>query len=480
LLYTNIDFKSSLFKAKIGYHSEINMNFLPIFFNIRDQKTLVVGGGSTAARKVALLLRAGAKVTVVAPELRSKIDNIDYCKDYFQPKYLEGCCLVIAATNDKDVNEQVSKLAQEQNIPVNVVDQPHLCSFIMPAIIDRSPIQIAVSSGGASPVLARLLRARLESMIPSAYGKLGELVASFRDKVKQRLDFSARRPFWEKVLQGNIAEMVFSGNTTGASKALEDLLANTEQSKSEYGEVYVVGGGPGDPDLLTFKALRLMQQADVVLYDRLVSPEVLDMVRRDAELIYVGKQPTNHPVPQEQINQLLIRLAKEGKRVLRLKGGDPFLFGRGGEEIETLMEEGISFQVVPAVTAAIGSSAYAGIPLTHRDYAQSCTFVTGHLKDGSVDLNWKALTQPQQTVVIYMGLNNLATICSELIKHGMSKDKPIALIQKATTLEQRVLVGTLETLPVIAEEQNIKLSSIIIIGDVVKLHQKLAWFKPHN
>ena len=454
------------------------MNFLPIFFNIRDHKTLVVGGGATAARKAALLLRAGAKVTVVAPELKSKFDNIEYHQDYFAPKYLQDCRLVIAATNDKNVNEQVSKLAQQQNIPVNVVDQPDLCSFIMPAIIDRSPIQIAVSTGGASPVLARLLRARLEGMIPSGYGKLATFVASFRDKVKQNLAFPARRPFWEKVLQSNIAEMVFSGNTSAANKALEDLLANTKQSKPEYGEVYLVGGGPGDPDLLTFKAVRLMQQADVVLYDRLVSAEVLDMVRRDAELIYVGKQPTNHPVPQEEINQLLIRLAKEGKRVLRLKGGDPFLFGRGGEEIETLMEQGIAFQVVPAVTAAIGSSAYAGIPLTHRDYAQSCIFVTGHLKDNSIDLNWQALVQPQQTVVIYIGLNNLASICSELIKHGMSKDKPIALIQKATTSEQRVLVGTLETLPAIVEEQNIKLSSIIIIGDVVKLHQKLAWFKP--
>jgi uroporphyrin-III C-methyltransferase/precorrin-2 dehydrogenase/sirohydrochlorin ferrochelatase len=454
------------------------MNFLPIFFNIRDHKTLVVGGGATAARKAALLLRAGAKVTVVAPELKSKFDNIEYHQDYFAPKYLQDCRLVIAATNDKNVNEQVSKLAQQQNIPVNVVDQPDLCSFIMPAIIDRSPIQIAVSTGGASPVLARLLRARIEAMIPSGYGKLATFVASFRDKVKQSLAFPARRPFWEKVLQGNIAEMVFSGNTSAANKALEDLLANTKQSKPEYGEVYLVGGGPGDPDLLTFKAVRLMQQADVVLYDRLVSAEVLDMVRRDAELIYVGKQPTNHPVPQEQINQLLIRLAKEGKRVLRLKGGDPFLFGRGGEEIETLMEQGIAFQVVPAVTAAIGSSAYAGIPLTHRDYAQSCIFVTGHLKDNSIDLNWQALVQPQQTVVIYMGLNNLATICSKLIEHGMSKDKPIALVQKATTSEQRVLVGTLETLPAIVEEQNIKLSSIIIVGDVVKLHKKLAWFKP--
>ena len=460
----------------------IIMNFLPIFLNIRKQACLVVGGGTTASRKVELLLRANAKVTVVAPELSPQLaqwaneGRIIYRADKFTPTDLERCHLAIAATNDKAVNEQVSILAQAQATPVNVVDQPQLCSFIMPSVIDRSPVQIAVSSGGASPVLARLLRARLETMIPASYGKLANFVASFRDKVKQRFSFDERRRFWESVLQGPIAEMLLSGHERAATKALEDFIGQKKALAQKYGEVYLVGGGPGDPDLLTFRALRLMQQADVVLYDRLVSPGVLDLVRREAERIYVGKEPTNHPVPQGEINQLLIRLAKEGKRVLRLKGGDPFLFGRGGEEIETLMDEGISFQVVPGITAAVGTSAYAGIPLTHRDYAQSCIFVTGHLKDDTMDLNWKALAHPHQTVVIYMGLRGLPVICRELIQHGMPPDKPAALVQKATTSEQRVLVGTLETLPGIVEAADIKLSSIIIIGDVVKLHDKLAWF----
>ncbi len=460
------------------------MKYLPIFLNIHDQTGLVVGGGATATRKVELLLRANAKVTVVAPRLTEQLQNwvdegrITYRADHFAPTDLQHCRLVIAATNDKAINEQVSMLAQAQGTPVNVVDQPQLCSFIMPSIIDRSPVQIAISTGGASPVLARLLRARLETMIPAAYGKLAEFVASFRLLVKQRLPFNERKSFWETVLQGPIAEMLLSGHTPAATKALEDLIENTASSPKKYGEVYLVGGGPGDPDLLTFRALRLMQQADVVLHDRLVSPGVLDLVRRDAELIFVGKQPTNHPVPQGQINQLLIRLAKEGKRVLRLKGGDPFLFGRGGEEIETLMDEGIPFQVVPGITAAVGTSAYAGIPLTHRDYAQSCIFVTGHLKDDSIDLNWNALAQPHQTVVIYMGLRSLPVISRELIRHGMPPDKPAALVQKATTSDHRVLVGTLETLPGIVEAADIKLSSIIIIGEVVKLHKKLAWFAP--
>jgi uroporphyrin-III C-methyltransferase/precorrin-2 dehydrogenase/sirohydrochlorin ferrochelatase len=458
------------------------MNFLPIFLNIREQACLVVGGGTTASRKVELLLRANAKVTVVAPELSPQLaqwaneGRIIYRAGKFAPTDLSLCHLVIAATNDKAVNEQVSTLAQAQGTPVNVVDQPQLCSFIMPSVIDRSPIQIAVSTGGASPVLARLLRARLETMIPASYGKLAEFVASFRDKVKQRYSFKERRRFWETVLQGPIAEMLLSGHKQAATKALEKLIGQAEAQKN--GEVYLVGGGPGDPDLLTFRALRLMQQADVVLYDRLVSPGVLDLVRREAERIYVGKAPTHHPVPQGEINQLLIRLAKEGKRVLRLKGGDPFLFGRGGEEIETLMDEGIAFQVVPGITAAVGTSAYAGIPLTHRDYAQSCIFVTGHLKDDSMDLNWEALAHPHQTLVIYMGLRGLPVISRELIQHGMPPDKPAALVQKATTSDHRVLIGTLETLPGIVEAADIKLSSIIIIGDVVSLHDKLAWFTP--
>jgi len=460
------------------------MNFLPIFLDIREQSCLVVGGGTTAARKIETLLRAGACVTVVAPKLSEQLSQwaaekrITHRQAHFAPSDLKNCILVIAATNDKSVNEQISKLAQAQGTPVNVVDQPELCRFIMPSIIDRSPIQIAVSSGGASPVLARLLRARIETMVPAAYGKLADFVARFRGKVKERLSFTERRRFWERVLQGPIAEMCLSGHTEAATEALEDLIEKTDSTPQQYGEVYLVGGGPGDPDLLTFRALRLMQQADVVLHDRLVSPGVLDLVRREAERIYVGKEPTDHPVPQGEINQLLIRLAKEGKRVLRLKGGDPFMFGRGGEEIETLMDEGIAFQVVPGITAATASSTYAGIPLTHRDYAQSCIFVTGHLKDNSTDLNWTMLAQPYQTVVIYMGLRALPLICRELREHGLPADKPAALVQKATTSDQRVLVGTLDTLPNIIENAEIKLSSIIIIGDVVKLHQKLAWFNP--
>ncbi|MDM8561460.1 siroheme synthase CysG [Candidatus Parabeggiatoa sp. HSG14] len=461
------------------------MNFLPIFLNIRNQACLVVGGGTTSTRKVDLLLRANALVTVVAPQITQQLTQwvnegrITHRADNFVPTDLYDCHLVIAATNDKTINEQVSMLAQAQGTPVNVVDQPQLCSFIMPSIIDRSPVQIAVSTGGASPVLARLLRARLESMIPATYGKLAQFVAGFRDKVKQHLPFNERSKFWETVLQGPIAEKLLSGQTIAATTALETLIEKTAKaSPQKFGEVYLVGGGPGDPDLLTFRALRLMQQADVVLYDRLVSPDVLNLVRRDAERIYVGKEPTNHPVPQEKINHLLSRLAKDGKRVLRLKGGDPFLFGRGGEEIETLMDEGIPFQVVPGVTAATATSAYAGIPLTHRDYAQSCIFVTGHLKDNSIDLNWDVLAQPHQTVVIYMGLRTLPIISQELIRHGMPLDKPAALVQKATTSDHRVLLGTLETLPGIVEAADINLSSIIIIGDVVKLHEKLSWFMP--
>jgi len=460
------------------------MDFLPIFLNLRQQTCLVVGGGATATRKVELLLQAQATVTVIAPHLSATLQQwaeagqIRVQMRTFQADDLHGCSLVIAATNDKQVNAEVSRLAKSRLIPVNVVDQPELCSFIMPSIIDRSPVQIAISTGGASPVLARLLRAKLEALIPAAYGRLATFIASFRDKVKTQLSAHQRRGFWETVLQGSIAEMLLSGHTQAATEALEKLLQN-QSAESKFGEVYLVGAGPGDPDLLTFRALRLMQQADVVLYDRLVSDEVLNLVRRDAEKIYVGKQPTHHPIPQEEINQLLAKLAKQGKRVLRLKGGDPFMFGRGGEEIETLMEQGIPFQVVPGITAALGSSAYAGIPLTHRDYAQACVFVTGHLKNDSTDLNWNLLVQPFQTVVIYMGLRALPTICNELIQHGLSADKPAALVQKATTSEQKVFVGTLTTLPTIVAQAEVTSQSLIIIGDVVKLQQKLAWFNPN-
>ena len=457
------------------------MDFLPIFLNIRDKNCLVVGGGTTATRRIELLLQAHAKVHVVAPDLSNNLqtwleqDKLTYRQGQFEPKDLQQKCLVIAATNDKAVNATISTQARDYNIPVNVVDQPALCSFIVPSIIDRYPVQIAVSTGGASPVLARLLRAKLESVIPSAYGRLAEFMAHFRDKVKKSLSFEQRRGFWEQVLQGSIAEMLLSGHTQKAHDALEDLLKDQDKTR-KFGEVYLVGGGPGDPDLLTFRALRLMQQADVVLYDRLISSAVLDLVRRDAERIYVGKQTSNHAVPQEQINQLLADLAKQGKRVLRLKGGDPFMFGRGGEEIETLMAEDVPFQVVPGITAALGMSSYAGIPLTHRDYAQSCIFVTGHLKDDSVDLNWSMLAHENQTLVIYMGLRTLPIICNKLIEHGLSKDKPAALVQKATTSDQVVVTGTLDTLAAKVEQAEITKQSLIVVGDVVKLHEKLDWF----
>ena len=446
---------------------------------------MVVGGGDVAARKVSLLLNAGAKVTVVSPQLCEELDRhyqnkeISFRKGEFATDDLADCILVVAATNRKEVNRQVSELAQQQRIPVNVVDSPTLCSFTMPSIIDRSPIMVAVSSGGASPVLARLLRARLETLIPASYGHLASLVQSFRDKVKQRFATTdERRYFWEKVLQGPIAEMMFSGREKAAYTELEKAVTHGLDVLPGQGEVYLVGAGPGDPDLLTFRALRLLQQADVIVYDRLVSKEILDLARRDADRIYVGKEKDKHTLPQEDINHLLARLAKEGKRVLRLKGGDPFIFGRGGEEIETLAEQGVPFQVVPGITAASGCSSYSGIPLTHRDYAQSVVFVTGHLKDGTTNLNWPALAQPQQTVVFYMGLTGVSVICEKLIEHGMPAYTSIALVQQGTTQTQRIFIGDLKTMPDIVEKEEIKPPTIIIVGDVVKLHDKLAWFEP--
>lgn len=459
------------------------MRYFPVFFDLNDKPCLVVGGGDVAARKVALLCRAGARVTVVSPELCESLKNRAGNKEIihearsFEAGDLDVNALVVAATNDQTVNKQVSELANARCMPVNVVDQPELCSFIVPSIIDRSPVQVAVSTGGASPVLARLLRARLETMIPAAYGRLADLMSEFRDKVKKSLTSeSKRRRFWEDVAQGPIAEMIFAGKEEAAREAMHHAVDKAQATEGDRGEVYLVGAGPGDPDLLTFRALRLLQQADVIVYDRLVSKEILDMARRDADLVYVGKERDKHTLPQEDINLLLARVAKKGKRVLRLKGGDPFIFGRGGEEIETLMQEGVNFQIVPGITAAAGAASYAGIPLTHRNYAQSVTFVTGHLKDGTMNLNWPALAQPHQTLVVYMGLLGVKTLCVKLVEHGLSNETPIALVQKATTRQQKVLIGTLATMPELVDQTDIKPPTLIIVGDVVTLHEKLAWF----
>src|SRR5512134_2098523 len=459
------------------------MDFLPIFLDLRAQPCLVVGGGDVAARKCALLLRAGARVTVLAPQLGDALGaqraagRVAHRAAGFRDEDLEGFAVVIAATSDEVLNRTVAAAARARRIPVNVVDQPALCSFILPSIVERAPLTVAVSSGGASPVLARLLRARLESLVPAGYGRLAALAGEFRDRVKARFAPAERRRFWERVLQGPIAELVLSGRDADARGALEAALADTRLAFSG-GEVSLVGAGPGDPDLLTFRALRLMQQADVVVYDRLVSPPILDLVRLEAERIYAGKERAKHALPQEDINQLLVRLAKEGKRVVRLKGGDPFIFGRGGEEIDTLAAEGIPFQVVPGITAAAGCASYAGIPLTHRDFAQSVVFVTGHLQDGSLDLNWRALAQPRQTIVFYMGLVGVEVLCRELTAHGLPAQTPAALVQAGTTPQQRVLTGTLQSLPDIVRRGNVKAPTLIIIGDVVTLRERLKWFEP--
>jgi uroporphyrin-III C-methyltransferase/precorrin-2 dehydrogenase/sirohydrochlorin ferrochelatase len=442
------------------------MDFLPIFLDVREQPCLVVGGGEVAARKCALLRRAGAQVTMTTQ---------------FHEQELERYALVIAATGDQEVNRAVAAAAKARRIPVNVADQPALCSFILPSIIERAPLIVAVSSGGASPVLARLLRARLETLIPAGYGRLAALAGAFRDRVKARFKPAERRRFWERVLQGPIAELMFSGREAearaGLQAALEDPRLAGPGLSLTGGEVSLVGAGPGDPDLLTFRALRLMQQADVVVYDRLVSRPILDLVRLEAERIYAGKERARHTLPQEDINHLLVRLAREGKRVVRLKGGDPFIFGRGGEEIDTLAAEGIPFQVVPGITAAAGCASYAGIPLTHRDYAQSAVFVTGHVQDGSMDLNWRALAQPRQTIVVYMGLLGIDILCKELVAHGLPAATPAALVQSGTTPQQRVLTGTLATLPGIVRESNVKAPTLIIVGDVVRLRERLKWFE---
>ena len=460
-----------------------SMDFLPIFLDIREQPCLVVGGGEVAARKCAQLLRAGARVTVLAPTLSAAFDadlaaaRIAHRPTSFEPRDLEGFTIAIAATDDQAVNSAVAAAARSRSIPVNVVDQPALCSFIMPSIIERAPLIVAVSSGGASPVLARLLRARLESLIPAGYGRLAALAASFRGPVKARFNPPERRRFWEWTLQGPIGELVLSGREDEARGALQRALDDPRLAFTG-GEVALIGAGPGDPDLLTFRALRLMQQADVVVYDRLVSRPILDLVRLEAERIYAGKERAKHALPQEDINHLLVRLARQGKRVVRLKGGDPFIFGRGGEEIDTLAAEGIPFQVVPGITAAAGCAAYAGIPLTHRDYSQSVVFVTGHLQDGSMNLNWPALAQPRQTVVFYMGLLGIDILCRQLTDHGLPESTPAALVQQGTTPQQRVLTGTLATLPGIVQKSDVKAPTLIIVGEVVRLRERLKWFEP--
>ncbi|WP_281962825.1 siroheme synthase CysG [Acinetobacter johnsonii] len=456
------------------------MDIFPISLKLQQQPCLIVGGGHIAYRKAVLLHKAGAVIHIIAPDIDENLLQLveESQGQYIQALYpaqiqLNDYRLVIAATDDYAVNTQVFEDCEALKILVNSVDDPPHCRFMVPAIVDRSPLVISVASNGTSPVLSRQIRTQLETSIPHGMGKLAEFSGKWRAAVKAKISNpDERRVFWEDLYASPLKEQVFHDNLTEADSLIEQALA---EWKTPKGEVYLVGAGPGDPELLTLKALRLMQQADVVIYDRLVSPAIMELCRRDATKIYVGKARSNHAVPQEGINALLVEYASKGQRVCRLKGGDPFIFGRGGEEIQELFAAGVPFQVVPGITAASGCSAYAGIPLTHRDYAQSVRFLTGHLKEGSPELPWDELVYQNQTLVLYMGLVGLEKICEKLIEHGQRRDMPVALISKGTTPEQKVLVGTLADIASKVEENHIQAPTLTIIGDVVSLREQLQW-----
>lgn len=498
------------------------MNTFPLFFKLDNCKVLIVGGGEVALRKADLLSRAGAAITVVAPDICDELQALlshdqaaankhQLVFGNYDKSYMTGARVIIAGTDDEHLNHQIHADATQLNIPVNVVDTPPLCDFIFPAIVDRNPIVIGISSNGKAPVLARLLRARLETLIPQGYGKLAKLAGDFRSEVKAKIPtLTGRRQFWERAFEGKVSALMFAGNESQAASQLQaDLdrtaadLAKNEQtpnapaptlitetddtpaslpvseipvSEVPVGEVYIVGAGPGDPELLTFKALRLMQQADIVYYDALVSPQVLDLCRRDADKVFVGKKRSNHAVAQLGINELLVNSAKAGRRVVRLKGGDPFIFGRGGEEIESLRAHSIPYQVVPGITAANAAASYAGIPLTHRDHSQSVRFVTGFLKAGAPNNNFKNFLNTDETVVFYMGLHSLARLTEGLIDAGRSADTPIAIVSNASMPNQQVLTGTLATITKLQEKEQLPTPALLIMGDVVALHDDLAWY----
>ncbi|MEG3126919.1 siroheme synthase CysG [Pantoea cypripedii] len=455
------------------------MDYLPLFADLKNRPVLVVGGGDIAARKIELLRRAGAHVRVTARELGHELQAlhdiaaIEWIAQTFDAEQLEGVFLVIAATDNNTLNGQVFDAANARHKLVNVVDDQPKCSFIFPSIVDRSPLVVAISSSGTAPVLARLLREKIEALLPANLGQMAVVAGQWRDKVKQRYrQMSERRRFWERAFNGLFASQMAAGNVNEARRTLDRELENDSDNQ---GEITLVGAGPGDAGLLTLRGLQVMQLADVVLYDHLVSDEVLELVRRDADRICVGKRAGAHSVSQEETNQLLVKLALEGKRVVRLKGGDPFIFGRGGEELQAAKAAGIPFQVVPGITAAAGATAYAGIPLTHRDHAQSVLFITGHCRADSNGIDWPSLARARQTLAIYMGTVKAAEIAAGLIEHGRDPATPVAVIGRGTRQDQQVLTGTLAQLEALAASA--PTPALLVIGEVVNLHGQLAWFQ---
>jgi uroporphyrin-III C-methyltransferase/precorrin-2 dehydrogenase/sirohydrochlorin ferrochelatase len=459
------------------------MKYFPVFFNLAGQKVLVVGGGEVALRKISMLELTGALVSVVAPEIlpeimqRAAAGTLKLAIREFVADDLDAARLVIVATSRVALNRWIAKLSELRNIPVNVVDDREASRFIVPAIIDRDPVLVAVSTGGASPVLARRLRERLEALVPRRIGEFAAWLSALRSSTRRQLrDADQRRRFFEAVVDGPAARRFIEGDRQGAQRLAQRLLASTSSAPRASGEVTLVGAGPGDPELLTLKALRALQDADVILHDRLVPAVILDLARRDAQRICVGKAAGNIGSTQTQINSLLIDHARQGKRVVRLKGGDPFIFGRGGEELQALAAAQIDFSVVPGITAAAGCTAYAGIPLTHRDYAQTVSFVTGHAQAEEKQPDWRALAKPDVTAVFYMGLARLEHIIAKLLEHGAEASRPAGIIAQGTTPEQRVVTATLATLHDAATAANLESPALLVVGKVVELHSTLAWF----
>jgi len=458
------------------------MDYLPIFIKLQQQICWVIGGGTIAARKASLLLEAGATVTVIAPGTKNEMARLieqgrcHWLEHAFADADLESLPkpkLIIAATDDRQTNQAVYQWGESQGILVNVADQTDLCRFILPAIIDRAPLTIALSTGGRSPVLARILKAKLEAMIPAGFGRLTELLGQFRDQVKSKLTtVEKRKDFWESTLTPSLIEQSAQGDMQAAAQYIQQQLSNatnTDQTETHRGEVYLIGAGPGDPELLTLKAHRFLQQADVVVYDMLVAPEIINLARREAERLFVGKSRGNHTLPQDQINHKLIELARQGLKVARLKGGDPYVFGRGGEEMAALQQQGIRATVIPGITAAVGCAASSGIPLTHRDYAKSVSFITGHKKAGAFEeVDYGRLADAGDTMVFYMGLHNAPKISAGLLAKGMAADTPVALIENGTCPQQKVWISDLQNFPNTIMEQSVQSPALILIGEVIK------------
>lgn len=452
------------------------MDYFPAFLDLKGRRCLIVGGGDVALRKARLLVSAGANPNIVAPETSSAMaefvakHGLDLAARRFRATDLDDRWLVISATGDTSVERAVFEAASARGIFCNSVDDKANGSYITPAIVDRSPIVVAISSGGSAPVLARQLRARIETLLPADFGRLASLARDWRTRVAGRIEsLLGRRRFWEAVFDGSVRDHAIGGYIDKAEQEMARLLTNFEGRSIEEGEAWLVGAGPGDPDLLTVRALQIMQAADVIMHDRLVSDEILALARRDADLISVGKDPGDRVNTQQRINETLVKLVREGKRVCRLKGGDPFIFARGGEELEALEAAGLTAEVVPGITAAAGCAAAAGIPLTHRDMSQSVAFVAAHGKDSVDDLDWSSLARDRQTLVFYMAVRRFAELMNNLISHGRPSDTPIAIIERGTLPTQRVTKGRLGQLTLLAEAQRISAPAILIVGEVASL-----------